>query len=102
MAPDRPAFVQQSGQCGPENLKDDGRRYREACGLYNLCPNEISGTVWVLHGQGVWWGALSKKQRRLPLDVHVRPDTVEHEAGRNLREFFGLHFVQASPVHSAF
>jgi hypothetical protein len=42
--------VKQAGQRGPGNLKRGRRRrYRQARGLDNLLPNEISGMGRVLH-----------------------------------------------------
>lgn len=42
--------VKQAGQRGPGNLKRGRRRYRQARGLDNLRPNEISGMGWFFIG----------------------------------------------------
>src|SRR5260370_8476263 len=47
--------VKQAGQGRAGNLECCCcSRYREACGLDNLCPNKISGMGRVLHGHGVY------------------------------------------------
>ena len=44
----------------------------------------------------------SRKQPFLPFDVQVSIDTLKHESGGDLGEFFGLDFVEASAVDAAF
>jgi hypothetical protein len=60
------------------------------------------GAPWMRHPRLHHRRLLGKGHRHLMLDAYVRLDAVEHKTGRNVREFFRFHFVQASPVHSAF
>ena len=43
-----------------------------------------------------------REQLFLPLDMKVPVNAFQDSTGRNLRQFSGLHFVQASAVHPAF